>query len=89
MGDSLSKGRKMIKYLGPFQGLIIGLCLIIFRKTVAQFLKKAFEKFPKYEDGAQSLNMKFEVRPSYLIVLGLFFILIALAGFFKIITQSP
>jgi hypothetical protein len=79
----------MIKYLGPLQGVIIGLCLIFFRKTVTQILQKAFEKFPKYEDGAKALNMKFEVRSGYIIILGFIFIIVALAGFFKIFTQSP
>jgi len=77
----------MVKYLGPLQGIIIGLCLIIFKEKVSRFLQKAFEKFPKYEDGAKSLNMKFEVRPVYLTILGLIFILISIAGFFEIITQ--
>ena len=79
----------MVKYLGPIQGIIIGLCLIVFRDRVRQFLQKAFEKYPKYEDGVKSLNMKFEVRPGYIIILGLIFIFIAIAGFFEIIGQNP
>ena len=76
-----------MEYIGPIQGVIIGLCLIIFKEKVSQFLKKAFEKFPKYEDGAKSLNMKFEVHPRYITILGLIFILIAIAGFFEIIRE--
>ena len=79
----------MEKYLGPFQGLIIGLCLIIFKEKVSLFLQKAFKEFPKYKDGVKSLRMKFEVQPFYIMVLGLIFILIAITGFFEIIGQSP
>jgi len=74
----------MIQYLGPFQGFIIGLCLIIFRKKVSQFIQKAFEKFPKYEEGINSQNVKFEVRPIHITIIGLIFLFIAIAGFFEI-----
>lgn len=76
----------MIEYLGPLQGLIIGLILIIFNEKASQFIQKAFEKFPKYENGVKSLNMKFDIRPIYVIILGLIFLLIAIAGFIEIIT---
>ena len=76
-----------MEYIGPIQGFIIGLCLIIFKEKISQLLKKAFEQFPKYEDGAKSLNMKFKVHPGYITLLGLFFIFIAIAGFFEIISS--
>ena len=79
----------MLKYLGPLQGFIIGFCLIIFKEKVSQLIQKAFEKFPKYEDGIKSLNMKFEVRSSYIAVLGVIFALIAIAGFYEIIGGTP
>ena len=63
--------------------------MIIFKEKVSQLIQKAFEKFPKYEDGIKSLNMKFEVRSSYIAVLGVVFVLIAIAGFYEIIGGTP
>jgi hypothetical protein len=77
----------MTEYLGPLQGIIIGLCLIIFRYKVSNFLQRALEKFPKYKSGVKSLNMRFDVHPSYLMILGIIFILVAIAGFFEIINN--
>lgn len=71
--------------MSPMLGFVIGLCLIMFKEKVSQFLRKVFEKFPKYEDGAKSLNMRFEVHPGYITILGLIFILIAIGGFLEII----
>lgn len=90
-GVLVNKGtvRKMLKYLGPLQGFIIGLCLIIFNKKLSHMIQKTFEKFPQYEDGVKSLNIKFEMRPGYITVLGLIFILIAIVGYFEIIGEAP
>jgi hypothetical protein len=71
----------MGNYLGPTQGFLIGVLLIVFRNKVAIYLEKIFIKFPKYRDGAKSLNYQYSVKPIYLVILGVIFILIAMGGF--------
>jgi len=75
----------MVKYLGPLQGLIVGLCLIIFKEKISLLFQKAFEKFPKFEDGVNSLNMNLEVRSVHVMIIGLIFIAISIAGFWKLL----
>ena len=79
----------MIEYLAPVKGFLIGIFLIIFKENVSRFFQKAFEKFPKYGHGVASLNMKFGVRPCYIVILGLLFILVAVAALFETIVQMP
>ena len=74
----------MVKYLGPIEGLIIGICLIVFSKKVGLFLQKSFDKFPKYKDGVETFNIKFEVRPVFIVIIGFIFVAIGLAGFYSI-----
>ena len=79
--------RQMGYYLGSIQGVIIGVILIVFRHKAANYIQKAFTKFPKYEDGAKTLNFQYSVKPIYLAILGVIFILIAVAGFISISSQ--
>ncbi|WPD24831.1 MAG: hypothetical protein SD837_09745 [Candidatus Electrothrix scaldis] len=74
----------MQEYLVPIRALVIGLLLIFFKKKVSQLIPKTFEKFPKYEEGAKVLKVKFEVNPNYIAVLGVVYIFIALRTFFAI-----
>jgi hypothetical protein len=61
----------MSDYLGPIQGFIIGVILIVFRHKIANYIEKAVTLFPKHEDGSKALNYQYSVKPVYLIILGL------------------
>jgi len=74
----------MMQYLGPIEGFIIGVLLIVYRNKVSNWLQKGFEKFPKYDDGVKALNMKFSVRPHFIIIMGVLFVLISISGFIAI-----
>lgn len=67
-------------YLGPIQGFIVGTLLIVFRSQVAAYIEKGMTRFPKYEDGEKHFKLQYSVKPIYLVVLGVIFILIATAG---------
>lgn len=72
-------------YFGPLQGLIIGLLLLFFKEKISFFAKNTLEKFPKYQDGIKLLNINLDVRPAHIMIIGLIFIFLAVAGFLKII----
>jgi hypothetical protein len=67
--------------LAPLSGTAIGILLILFRDRVCLFLENVYEKFPKYEDGVKMLNLKFSVRPIFVIVFAILIILFSLTGF--------
>ena len=52
-------------------GILLGICLIIFREKISKFITNVYEKFPKYENGVKDLNLKFELRPIYIAFLGI------------------
>jgi len=79
----------MGKYFIQIQGLIIGICLIFFRDKIAVYLPKIFEKFPKYQAGMDGFNVKFEMRPVFITILGVIFILMSIGGFWSIWQQNP
>ena len=43
-----------MEMIGPMIGLFWGVCLIIFRKTISNYITKGYEKFPKYEYGVKT-----------------------------------
>ncbi|MCP3875588.1 MAG: hypothetical protein GY699_20845 [Desulfobacteraceae bacterium] len=74
-----------MEYLGPLQGLVTAFVLIIFRKKVSELIQKAFERFPKYEDGVKAMNVSFKVKPSHITIIALMFLFISILGFFEIL----
>jgi hypothetical protein len=74
----------MKEYVGPIQGIVVGVLLIVFRDKVAIFLRKSVERFPKYKDGEKTFNLKYSIRPIFIIILGVLFILISCYGLFTI-----
>jgi ABC-type lipoprotein release transport system permease subunit len=57
--------------LGPIIGFLIGISLVLFRNRIASFLQEAFEKFPKSDGGITAFDIRFEVRPVFVVALGL------------------
>ena len=76
---------KMGNFWGPIQGFLIGVLLIVYRHNATAYVQKAFTKFPKYEDGANSLKYQYSVKPLYIVILGIIFIVIAVGGFISIL----
>ena len=64
--------------------VIIGILAIIYRRKVSLFIQKAYEKFPKYEDGVKAFKISFTVRPIFITILAAIWILISLIS---LITQ--
>jgi hypothetical protein len=61
--------------------IIAGILAIIYRRKVSLFIQKAYEKFPKYEDGVKAFNINFSVRPGFITILAVIWILISLMSF--------
>ena len=78
----------MKEYVGPIQGIIVGILLIVLRCKISIFLRKSVEKFPKYKDGEITFNLKYGIRPIFIIILGALFILISCYGLFTISMNS-
>ena len=78
----------MKEYIGPIQGIIVGILLIVFRCKVSILLRKSVERFPKYKDGEETFNLKYGIRPIFIIILGALFILISCHGLFAILMNS-
>jgi hypothetical protein len=72
-------------FLTSINGIIIGIALIVFRKKVCVFLQKTYEKFPKYEDGIKTFNIKFTVRPFFITILGSIIIFMSIVGLIQVI----
>ena len=68
--------------ISPLIGFIFGLFLIIFRKKVANYIQKSYENFPHYKDGIETFNIKFNVRPAYIIAIGITICLFSSIGLF-------
>ena len=77
-----------MEYLGPLQGLLAAVILFVFKKKISEFVQKSFKRFPKYEDGAEAMNVSFEVRPSHIIIIASLFLFISIAGFLAILLKS-
>ena len=58
--------------------VIIGILAIIYRRKVSLFIQKAYEKFPKYEDGVKVFKISFTARPVFITILAVIWILISL-----------
>ena len=58
--------------------IIFGILAIIYRQKVSIFIQKAYEKFPKYEDGVKAFKISFTVRPVFITILATIWILISL-----------
>ena len=61
--------------------IIAGILAIIYRRKVSLFIQKAYEKFPKYEDGVKTFKISFTVRPGFVTILAVIWILISLMSF--------
>jgi hypothetical protein len=73
----------MKELLGPLIGLFVGVSLILFRKRTASLIEKAYKRLPKYEDGVRAFDVKFEVRPMLVLVLGLIIGIFSVMSFFR------
>ena len=51
-------------------------------------LQKSYEKFPKYEDGVKSLNMKFTIRPIFITILESIILIVSIVGIFQVVGNS-
>ena len=71
--------------VGPCVGVLAGLVLIRFREPISIFLEKFYRKFPKYEDGIKTLNVRFEVRPVFVTSLGIIIILFSAISFLTLL----
>ena len=58
--------------------IIFGILAIIYRQKVSIFIQKTYEKFPKYEDGIKACKISFTVRPVFITILAVIWILISL-----------
>jgi len=58
--------------------ITIGILAIIYRRKVSLFIQKTYEKFPKYEDGVKAFKISFTVRPVFITILAVIWILISL-----------
>ena len=58
--------------------IIAGILAIIYRQKVSIFIQKAYERFPKYEDGVKAFKISFTVRPVFITILAVIWILISL-----------
>jgi hypothetical protein len=67
--------------LAPLNGIGVGILLILFRKNVCSFLEKSYDRFPKHEEGVKMLNLKFSLRPGFIVTLGVIIMLFSIAGF--------
>ena len=70
----------MEKILMPLASFIFGLLIIFFRKKVGKYITKAYEKFPKYENGVKAFNISFSVRPVYVAIMGVIICVVSLLG---------
>jgi len=70
--------------LGPLRGVALGLVFIMFRKQIASGLTKFYEKFPKWEEGVKILNLKFTVRPIFILLFGSIIIFVSIVALIKL-----
>ena len=70
-----------MEMIGPMIGLFCGVCLVLFRKFISNFIKKGYEKFPKYEYGIKTLKIGFDLNPNYILFLGILICMLAILGF--------
>jgi hypothetical protein len=68
---------------GPIIGFIVGLSLIFFRRSISSFIEKTYKSFPQNKDAIKTYNIKFELRPAFVAILGAIISLFSLIGFFK------
>lgn len=68
-------------FLGPIQGMLLGVLLVILRVAVATRIQALFEKFPVYEKKFSD----FTVKPKDISVLGVIFFSVAFLGFVRIL----
>ena len=68
---------------GPIIGFLFGLILIFFRRSIASFIEKTYKCFPQNTGAIKTYNIKFELRPVFLAILGVIISLFSLIAFFK------
>lgn len=69
--------------MGPIIGFLVGLGLILFRNAVSHFIEKAYKSFPQNKDAIKTYNIKFNVRPIFVAILGVIISFFSLIGFLK------
>jgi hypothetical protein len=70
----------MLTFPSPIIGIVFGICLICFRRVIAVFLEKAFEKVPQYREGVKTLEISYKVRPVFIAVFGAIISLFSMFG---------
>ena len=66
----------------PLVGILLGAALIVFSRQVARYLQTAYEKLPQYKSASQSRRLRLEVRPLFIVILGMVIALVSLLSFF-------
>jgi hypothetical protein len=75
----------MNQYLWPIPSFVIGVLLIVFRKNVATWISKIVEAvFPRWKSGVKYLNWKSSVKPVFIAMLGVVYIIVAILGVIEI-----
>jgi len=65
----------------PLIGVLLGAVLIVFSRQVALYLQTAYEKLPRYGSASQSRCLRLEVRPFFIVVLGIVIAMVSLVRF--------
>ena len=71
----------MRQLLGPTIGFFAGVSIILFRRIIVAYLEKTYEKFPKYDDGVRTFDIRFKVKSIYVVILGLIISMFSIIGF--------
>lgn len=72
---------KMFNLFLPLIGVLVGILIIIFRIAISNAIRVSYEKMPKFEDGVKSLNLRFELRPIFIAILGIVILCFSAVGF--------
>ena len=75
----------MRQLFGPIIGFLVGITMVFFRNRIASFLEDTFMRFPKSDDGIKAFNIRFEVRPGFVVTLGLVISLFSILGFLSML----
>jgi ABC-type lipoprotein release transport system permease subunit len=67
----------------PIIGVLLGLCIIFFRKKISIYIERFYKNFPQNKDAVETLNIKFEIRPIFIAILGAVLILMSVLGLIK------
>lgn len=62
-------------------GILLGFCIIFFKKLISKYIEKFYKNFPQSKDSVEMLNIKFEIRPIFIGILGAVLVLMSIMGF--------